>query len=355
MCTQGCIVNACQCPTGTSLVGESTCVPTEQCPSVSDTTELTANPTANPTRPAVVVPTASPTLAPTARFVCDPSSNGPGGRSSVVNCTCPGYCKGLPCRARPNDPTDITCQGSCPAEYIKAAGRCLNKVNCRASKISTGKLTGESCNCRNRNCHFCATTATTETCSRCRNGFFLLDGECVESCPSELTQKGASPFARRCLEPFTCKRGRIHDLGASGELALRPRTPYGCNCPTPSNSKADGGCFQCEFAAGENGANRCSVCRNNKYLHNGACLDSCAGTGLAEYAPGSYRRECRAEFVCDGGKDPSGNACRCPNRGGLRDYCDACRMEAGDKQSCVRCKPDSKRPFLVDGECRKSE
>lgn len=228
----------------------------------------------------------------------------------------------------------------------------MRKVICQAGKVLSGKAKGFGCQCEDKNCHYCIREfGVPEKCRICRNKHYLHGAACVRTCPTSYAMKGASSFRRRCVAPFTCHGGRIYDV-VDGTQVKRG-VPYGCKCPNKDNTRADHGCFTCRFDAGHTGAGTCSKCGSKKYLHKGECLDDCGGTGLAEYAPGNYGRACRLPFVCDNGLDEDGVSCRLPNAGGFRSYCAAARFEAGNKQVCLRCKADSKRPYLtVTGECR---
>ena len=110
---------------------------------------------------------------------------------------------------------------------------------------------------------------------QCRDGWFLLDGDCVEACPDTMTSLGIGNFKRRCLGEFTCQNGRI--IGAE--------VNYGCKCATDENTPAS--CQFCEFRAGEHGQH-CTRCLGGQFLQaDNRCHASCDGTGLIEYAPGN--------------------------------------------------------------------
>ena len=79
---------------------------------------------------------------------------------------------------------------------------------------------------------------------------------------------------------------------------------FGCRCPAPGN-RPNGNCHECSFAAGTTG-DYCSTCNNAKFLFQGACMDTCEGTGLAGYPSGNYGSECRPSFRCYDGFDIDG-------------------------------------------------
>ena len=82
----------------------------------------------------------------------------------------------------------------------------------------------------------------------CRDGWYLMDGECYESCPATLASSGVGQFKRRCAEPFVCQSGRIVGQTVS----------YGCKCATEDNS-AIAACQICDHRAGEHGEH-CTKC-----------------------------------------------------------------------------------------------
>ena len=180
-----------------------------------------------------------------------------------------------------------------------SSGRCLQQLTCRARVVQSGSQAGQSCRCSNRRCHYCLITPTSEVCRTCRDGWYLLGTECIQSCPAEKTSAGVSLFARRCLDPFICR----------GTTILGFEAAFGCRCPAPGNGP-NGNCHECAFAAGTTG-DYCSTCNNNKLLFQGACLDTCAGTGLADYPSGNYGSECRPPFRCYDGFDIDGSSCGC--------------------------------------------
>ena len=83
---------------------------------------------------------------------------------------------------------------------------------------------------------------TLRCCQVCRDGWYLLDGACVATCPVHLASSGVGQFKRRCAEPFTCQSGRL--VGQS--------VNHGCKCATEGNT-AIADCQICEHRAGEYG------------------------------------------------------------------------------------------------------
>jgi len=228
------------------------------------------------------------------------------------------------------------------SKLLHSSGKCLSKIYCKSKKISSGNLLGESCKCANNNCHYCVQQSNGDVCRKCRNGFYLLDGDCVESCPSHMAQSGISKWGRVCRNPFTCRSGRAKDEDGK---------TFGCKCASVSNGGGSN-CHQCDHEAGGYGE-KCSVCNNKKFLHNNVCHDSCDSvdgtSNLAHYIPsGSYGRECRNAFICSGGKDADDVACKCPRTIG-RNNCHTCLIANPDPK-CVRC---TNNHFLHEGMCKK--
>lgn len=155
---------------------------------------------------------------------------------------CPRNCGtvengGGTCRIRPSDGATIC--ASCDSHRLRLKGACLLSVPCKARRVSSGRLKGQGCKCLDDRCHNCVRTRAGDTCKACRDGSYLLDGRCVDTCPDHLARHGISLFGRKCLEPFTCKSGRIYDgkYEPSNTSSLVAReVSYGCRCPAPSNT-----------------------------------------------------------------------------------------------------------------------
>lgn len=78
------------------------------------------------------------------------------------------------------------------AEYRRA---CTQPYTCRKGKVSSLQADpkkGRGCNCQDpRNCQSCEWGAQGSKCTRCRNGLYLHNGACVESCPTGAVSSGA--------------------------------------------------------------------------------------------------------------------------------------------------------------------
>ena len=71
---------------------------------------------------------------------------------------------------------------------------------------STVETTPEPCRCE-ANCHRCDWTyGVAGACEYCKNAKYLLDGQCVDSCPVGYTSKGMGNFGRRCISPANRRR-----------------------------------------------------------------------------------------------------------------------------------------------------
>lgn len=270
----------------------------------------TSEPTTSAPTPA---PTPGPTAAPTQSCVrnCGTVEQG-GGTCLPTNST---FCTS--CNAGNLLTTDL---GNKVDDYIH--GNCISRITCDRRRIVGGRFDGERCTpCLDRHCFKCQISnpanesQPVEKCFRCRDGRYLQDNfTCAETCPAGKTFAGANLFGRRCLDPFTCRSGRI----------LNFTDTRGCKCPNPENTGMDSNCHTCEFRAGEFGQ-RCTKCRNRQFLYNDTCNADCSGfPETIEYIHGNYGSRCRAPFTCTNGVDEQGEACKCkfvdPN-------CNTCRFD----------------------------
>ena len=166
-----------------------------------------------------------------------------------------------------------------------------------------------------------------------RDGWFLLDGRCVEECPTGLTKVGVqSLWKRRCEYPFVCKGGRMFDTTLDGSLQLRD-TPHGCRCTTRGGVAWDKGCQRCLFQSDGVG-DVCNECRDGQLLRNGTCVSDC-GPILAAYRPrlSGFGGECRVPFVCDNGVDKtSGRDCSCKR---VSAGCSVCLFRVVEGGVCI--------------------
>jgi len=269
--------------------------------------------------------TMSPTMSPTMPPV-RPPTNSAG--------TCPRNC-GTAARGGGTCRANGRCT-SCNVNRVIQSGRCYSAISCKGRRIQSGSQAGSNCRCLDPHCHFCNRVSSGDTCRVCRDGWYLMNAECFESCPATLASSGVGQFKRRCAEPFVCQSGRLVGQSVS----------YGCKCATEDNS-AIAQCQFCNHRAGEHGEH-CTKCNGGMFLWMNRCTRSnCDGlSGMVEYAPGQYGRECRAPFTCTDRTDPDGGACKCPNSVGKND-CAVCDYGVGGV-SCSRC---TNNMYLRNGAC----
>ena len=167
---------------------------------------------------------------------------------------------------------------SCNTNRVLQSGRCYQAISCKGREIQTGSQAGSGCRCVNPRCHWCDRAPAGDTCRVCRDGWYLLAGDCVETCPTQFASSGVGQFKRRCAEPFLCQSAR---------LVVDPPVNYGCKCANEGNT-AIADCQICEHRAGEYGQH-CSKCNAGKFLWENRCArDNCDGlVGMIEYNPGN--------------------------------------------------------------------
>lgn len=300
-----------QRPTSPSPTIPPTLHPTAH-PTPAPTPFPTSEPTPAPTPAPSPAPTTAPTLTPTSVPTIVPTSTLP---TPSPTPACPQNCGDGACNL------DGRCLG-CSANRLLLHGRCLQSISCRRRRVQSGSLAGATCRCGIGHCHFCIQNHVGEVCRRCRDGAYLLDGTCVQSCPANMASSGINLFGRLCLAPFTCRGGRILESSVS----------YGCKCPGEGNTPG-GSCHVCEHRAGEIG-DHCTRCSGGRYLWENRCRADCTGiSGVIEYSPSAYGRQCRAPFICVLGFDADRQPCKC-SRDLRSRYCRVCRWGA-DGSVCL--------------------
>ena len=171
---------------------------------------------------------------------------------------------------------------------------------------------GKACQC-GKDCHTCDYTVGggktgPGSCLKCKNSKYLLNGECVSAEECEiggLSPAGSGSFSRTCAGSCVAKKGDCH---------------------------------QCT-----NNGSACSFCRNNSYLHAGACHKSCPD-GLTGAGNGFYKRRCVND---NGNKDAA-----CTRKGGNCHHCSSSGVECAvcynkhylHKGACVASCPDGYFP-----------
>eukprot|EP00049_Salpingoeca_infusionum_P002694 m.58954 g.58954 ORF g.58954 m.58954 type:complete len:1085 (+) comp11738_c0_seq1:374-3628(+) len=214
-----------------------------------------------------------------------------------------------------------------------------------------GRLTSisaEACTCGG-NCHTCDWDAgVAGTCNICKNEQYLYNGRCVSRCPVGYIEDGSGSFGRLCvLVPTT---SAPHDTTAyTGEVCAGTTTVNSlesCRC------QAD--CHTCQYPEGV--ASHCMRCKNEQYLLNGDCVDSCPANYDA-MGTGSFGRYCQynpptttvattttlSGNVCTGRLTQDAQACAC------QADCYSCRLDGANQPTeCLRCKNEQ---YLLNGEC----
>jgi hypothetical protein len=219
---------------------------------------------------------------------------------------------------------------------VLQSGRCYSAIACKGRRIQSGSQAGSSCRCIDTHCHFCNRAAEGDTCRVCRDGWYLLDATCVESCPTGQAMLGIGDFKRRCMAPFECQNGRLQGMDVG----------YGCKCA--NDDMTPSACQFCSFRANEHGTH-CTRCLGGTFLwpSDNRCHADCTGLdSLIEYAPGNYGRECRAPFTCTDRVDEAGNACKCARSVGRND-CAVCFYHHHGI-TCARC---TNSKVLSNGAC----
>jgi hypothetical protein len=153
---------------------------------------------------------------------------------------------------------------------------CELSFTCAKGKVATvGHPRFEkNCQCPDVDCHICNLGEDASVCTRCKNSKYLHDGECLDLCPSGLTNNGVSAFGRACAAPFTCDNGR----------SLSDRTPCACS---------DTNCLTCEWLAGNAiRTSVCKACKNSFFFHGGRCLRSCP-VGTTPVGTDATNRVCK--------------------------------------------------------------
>mmetsp|Transcript_18594 Transcript_18594/g.55112 ORF Transcript_18594/g.55112 Transcript_18594/m.55112 type:complete len:1651 (+) Transcript_18594:269-5221(+) len=138
------------------------------------------------------------------------------------------------------------CVGQCPTGFVGVGSGNFNR-RCIVDP-------GNACVNRANHCHECNNSTA---CSFCRDAYYLLEGACVVSCPSEFTPQGLGDYRRVCV-------------------------PRIAGCAPRQN-----GCHVCLNAT------TCSFCREQRYLLNGECVASCP-SGYTERGNGNFKRRCVA-------------------------------------------------------------
>eukprot|EP00041_Stephanoeca_diplocostata_P012116 m.202174 g.202174 ORF g.202174 m.202174 type:complete len:396 (+) comp18819_c0_seq1:448-1635(+) len=259
--------------------------------------------------------------------------------------TCPSSCGsatlgGGTCTRGTAEGSQPVCT-SCNADRYLFSGHCVQALNCRGNRVRSGPYVDMRCRCIDANCFYCRRSGATETCSKCRNGYYLYNSSCVATCPASMAYVGISAFNRYCAPaPFHCVSNRVTIDGRSQV----------CKCPEQDVLDSPlGNCHNCTFLPRRFGG-QCNTCRNSKFLYNGSCLDDCSTVPVpvVAYDIGSYGRVCRSPFTCAEQRDRSNPSirCKCPQSIGGSN-CRQCDWGIGSV-SCIQCQNNR---FLHLGIC----
>eukprot|EP00055_Hartaetosiga_balthica_P005068 m.14284 g.14284 ORF g.14284 m.14284 type:complete len:461 (+) comp4282_c0_seq2:77-1459(+) len=144
--------------------------------------------------------------------------------------------------------------GTVPTGSGSYGRECLVPSLCKRGKH---EATGRTCNCLDRkNCFQCKYDENGYACVRCKESTYLLNGECLSSCPSSHAHANTrSSYGRICApENFTCDHG------------ISSTTSDACNC-------RDKNCNICSYTTGNDSTQSlCLQCASNFSLKNdGAC------------------------------------------------------------------------------------
>jgi hypothetical protein len=191
---------------------------------------------------------------------------------------------------------DGVCVESCPAGYREQGSGSFDNVcvalaggSTPSETTCTGVTTteGGSCWCGTiGQCRICGWSsslgALPGTCTQCKGGYFLLDGECVASCPAGYTEQGTGSFGNTCVQTS----------GSSGPditSCVGVSTTEGGSCWCGDL----GQCRSCGWSTslGAPIADTCTQCKGGYFLLNGVCLESCPA-GYTEQGEGSFSNTC---------------------------------------------------------------
>lgn len=169
----------------------------------------------------------------------------------------------------------------CDAVMITTTMSTTQTTTTPAEVACFGTVTGSgvACSCPD-SCVTCTvilqgSLPSSDVCELCGDSKFLLEGECLDSCPPGTDPVGEALFGRQCVPRST--------------TATTTAVPVLCNgrSDTEGNACSCGfGCAQCRV---EDGDNPCTLCGSSLFLFDGVCNTNCdAFDGFVEQ-PGSGR------------------------------------------------------------------
>ena len=252
-----------------------------------------------------------PTQVQTSGQICPSGSFSTGSACAVCDSAC-GTCTG---------PSSRDCT-TCAQGRLFLNGLCVTANAdgvCDGSNLIADNLKRkcDSCGAKCTSCRIpnftAASTIEQRQCTACIPGFFLSNGECVESCPdgtfvdSDLrTCRACDSTCRTCINSATfCLSCPSNLLAASGRCVA--------NCPSssfPSPSGNPSNCLTCHpdcTSCSGPSFNQCTACPPSRpVLLNGRCLPTCQKAQYFDTASS----ECRAcDSSCSSCSGPGPNNC----------------------------------------------
>lgn len=202
--------------------------------------------------------------------------------------------------------------------------------------MKSGPLAGQGCRCEDDHCHYCIKQGSGDTCKRCRDGYYNLGGQCLETCPDNtIPEDRRSLFGRDCLSGSPTTSPTPSPTITFVPVCVDGMSDDGNKIPC---SCQDSNCSSCEKVDG--GQDVCTVCSNNKLLLNGVCVDTCSETTfpIGTQSTGRFCKE--GAFMCfEGGLlldfNLEPDMCVCPENTGGPTKCGVCSIENGQAQCSV--------------------
>ena len=183
-------------------------------------------------------------------------------------------------------------------------------AQCTGKRFEGGSAA--SCKCR-KDCHSCqyfvSPSDSAGACTTCKNGQFLLDGDCVA--------------ASACIETGRAAIGQGKFGRACGDARSADQCIQGAD-----------NCHRCG-TVGQNGERApCTMCKNGKKLHSGLCLDGCPDGFFSVASQAKFNRICRPIV-------------RVPTTACIRktDNCHQCNADGSECAMCYNAQ------HLLDGAC----
>ena len=247
----------------------------------------------------------------------------------------------------------------CSANNVAECKTCNNATFKKSSQCVTtcGKefYANEKKECQpcSKDCSVCS----KEKCLLCNNNQFVLrDTICTKECPDGYIPSGT--VCIKCNEPTNCKQCRNNNLDICTKCYNKKFLLNGkCleNCPTSYYAKDDQ-CLLCIKGCGvcQNNSN-CQVCNKGFFMQNFICVEKCdkgfvaIGDNICRPCKVGGCKECQKIDICDKCSDNKflyNNQCIAKCELGTFPLpsmtCDTCMLdciECHDKYTCKRCKP----------------